>query len=90
MLRRQSALPHARFSMPDYVSALQANMSHPVDAYCARIARLTGTVEIIAHPSPARDPDFPSDMHYGPTPRFAESQYLIRVVDRLRQLGIAT
>ena len=90
LLRRQTKLPHARFSMPDYVSAIQACMSHSIDDYCARIARLNGTVEIIAHPSPARDPDFPSDMHYGPAQRYAETQYLLRVIDRLRELGITT
>ncbi len=89
-LRCQRKLPHDRFVMPDYVSAIQACMSLSIDDYCARIARLTGTVEIIVHPSPARDPDFPSDMHYGPAQRYAETQYLIRAIDRLRELGITT
>ena len=90
LLRRQRELRHAKFTMPDYVSAIQACMSLSVEDYCARIARLTGAVEIIAHPSPARDADFPSDMHYGTRQRYAETQYLIRVIDRLRELGIAT
>ena len=65
-------------------------MSQPVDDFCARVARLTGTVEIIAHPSPARDANFPPDMRYGTKQRYAETQYLIRAVDGLRQLGITT
>ncbi|MCY3779448.1 MAG: ChbG/HpnK family deacetylase [Chloroflexi bacterium] len=89
-LRRQRKRSNAGFAMPDYVSAIQACMSLSIEEYCARIARLTGIVEIVAHPAPARDPDFPSDMHYGPPQRYAETQYLIRAVDRLRQLGITT
>ena len=89
-LRAQTQSAEYAFSMPDFVSTIQANMSRPVDDYCARLARLTGTLELIAHPSPARDPDFPADMHYGPTPRYAETQYLVRVIDHLRELGITT
>ncbi len=89
-LRRQRKPSRASFVMSDYVSAIQACMSLPVDDYCARIARLSGAVEIIVHPSPARDPDFPADMRYGPAQRYSETQYLIRAVDRLRQLGITT
>ena len=47
-------------------------------------------VEIVVHPSPPRDPDFPSDMHYGPRQRYIETEYLMRALDRLRALGIAT
>lgn len=89
-LRRQRPLSAANFTMPDYISAIQACMSLSIDDFCARIARLTGAVEIIAHPSPARDPDFPADMHYGPPQRYAETQYLITAIDRLRELGITS
>ena len=78
----------APFDMPDYMTAIQANMSRPVEEFCGGIAGLEGTVEIIAHPGPARDPGFPADMNYGPSARFAETQYLIRAIDCLREGGL--
>ncbi len=90
LLRPQRPPPDVSFRLPDYVSAIQACMSLPLDEYCARLARLSGTVEVIAHPSPPRDPDFPTDMHYGVRPRYAETQVLIGLVDGLRRLGITT
>lgn len=89
LARPQRQSGPAGFTMPAYLTAIQANLSRPVEDFCARIAGLPGTVEIIAHPAPARDPDFPADMRYGPRQRDAETQYLMRAVDRLRQLGIA-
>ena len=88
--RAQRKPEHGAFAMPDYMTAIQSQVKRPLEAFCARIASLDGTVEIIAHPSPPRDPDFPSDMHYGPRQRYIETEYLIRAVDRLRELGIAT
>ena len=88
--RAQRKGDNCAFAMPDYMTAIQSHVGRPVDDFCARIAGLPGTVEIIVHPSPARDPDFPSDMHYGPRQRYIETQYLISAVDRLRELGIAT
>jgi len=88
--RAQRKNENSAFAMPDYMTAIQSQVSRPLEEFCARIAGLEGTVEIVAHPSPPRDPDFPVDMHYGPRQRYAETQYLIRAVDRLRQLGIAT
>ena len=49
---------------------------------------LSGTVEIVVHPAPRRDPDFPADWHYGIAPRRAETQFLIQAVDRLREMGV--
>ena len=89
-LRAQRQPQGCNFTMPDYMTALQANMSRPVEDFCARIARLQGTIEIVVHPSPASDPDFPALLEYGTSPRHAETEYLVRVIDRLRELGIAT
>lgn len=89
-LRAQRQSQQVNFSMPDFMTAIQANLSRPVDEYCARFVNLQGTVEVISHPSPPRDADFPADMRYGPPQRYAETQYLIRVIDRLRELGITT
>ncbi len=88
--RAQRKPENCAFAMPDYMTAIQSHVSRPVEEFCARIAALDGTVEIVVHPSPPRDPDFPSDMHYGPRQRTIETEFLIRAVDRLRQLGIAT
>ena len=87
-LRPQRKQQGYAFVMPDYVTAIQASMSLPVEEFCARIARLEGTVEIVVHPAPAVDPGFPASMDYGPAPRHAELQYLIKAVDRLRGLGL--
>lgn len=88
-LRRQQRRERHTFTMPDYVGAVQACSSLPVEKFCARIMRLDGTVEIVIHPAARRDPDFPADWHYGIAPRQAEIQYLVRAVNRLRDLGIA-
>ena len=74
------------FDMPDYMTAIQGHVSRPVEDFCARVASLQGKVEIIVHPSPSRDPDFPTDMHYGPAQRYAETQFLVQAIDRLREL----
>ena len=88
LLRRQRQMKDDAFSLPDYVTAIQANMKRSVEDFCARLARLNGTVEIVVHPAPRRDPDFPADWHYGLAPRRAETQFLIQAVDRLQELGI--
>ena len=88
-LRRQRRQERYNFAMPDYVTAIQACMSLSVEEFCKRLTRLSGTVEIVVHPSPASDPDFPATWHYGLAPRHAETQYLIQAVDRLRELGVA-
>lgn len=87
-LRRQRQRAKAAFTMPDYVTAIQAHLNHSVADFCARIARLSGVIEIVVHPAPRHDPDFPSDWHYGLAPRRAETQFLIEAVDRLRDMGI--
>ena len=87
-LRRQRQMENGAFTMPDYMTAVQANMKLSVADFCARIARLSGTIEIVVHPAPRHDPDFPADWHYGITPRRAETQFLIQAVDRLRDMGI--
>ena len=86
-LRRQRQPGNDAFNMPDYVTAIQACMKLSVEDFCARIARLRGTVEIVVHPAPRHDADFPADWHYGTAPRHAETQFLIRAVDRLREMG---
>ena len=88
-LRRQRQLGNKAFNMPDYVTAIQANMKLSVADFCARITCLSGTVEIVVHPAPRRDPDFPADWHYGLKPRHTETQFLIQAVDRLRDMGLA-
>lgn len=87
MLRRQKQ-GDSPFAMPDYMTAIQANMSNDLDEYCAKIAALDGTIEIVVHPAPAHDPAFPADIGYGVSERHAETQRLIQVVDRLRALGL--
>ncbi|MCY3833085.1 MAG: ChbG/HpnK family deacetylase [Chloroflexi bacterium] len=86
--RRQQRRERYTFTMPDYITAIQACLSQPVEKFCARVMRLSGTVEIVVHPAAPRDPDFPADWHYGITPRQAEIQYLVRAVNRLRELGV--
>lgn len=76
------------FTMPDHMTAIQGWMSRPVEDFCRRVAKLNGLVEIIVHPAPAQDPGFPVTMDYGPAPRYAESQFLIQAIDRLRDLGV--
>ena len=87
-LRRQRQPENRAFDMPEYVLAIQACMKLSVADFCARIARLGGTIEIVVHPAPRHDPDFPADWHYGIAPRRAETQFLIQAVDRLHDLGI--
>ena len=89
-LRAQRKSADCAFDMPDYMTAIQSQVRRPVEEFCDRIAGLEGTVEIVVHPSPPRDPDFPTDMHYGPRQRYLETEFLLRAVDRLRELGIAT
>ena len=87
--RAQRQASRQAFAMPDHVAAIQAWMSRPVEEFVSRVAGQDGLVEIVVHPSPARDPDFPISMDYGPAPRYAETQYLILALDRLRDLGVA-
>ena len=87
--RKQRKRQRQSFSMPDYITAIQGCISQPVEKFCARVTRLDGTVEIVVHPASRQDPDFPADWHYGIAPRRAETEYLVRAVDRLRELGAA-
>lgn len=87
-LRPQRKQERQPFVIPDYITAIQSSMKQPVAEFCSRIARLSGTVEIVVHPAPRHDPDFPADWHYGTAPRQAETQYLIQAVDRLREMGV--
>lgn len=89
LLRRQRQSQRYSFAMPDYMTGIQGWMKRPPSEFAMRVASLDGTVEIVAHPAPARDPDFPVDVEYGTEPRNAETQYLIRAVDALRALGVA-
>ena len=88
-LRRQRQAGYAAFNMPDYLTAIQGGMKLPVEDFCARIQGLSGAVEIVVHPAPQRDLDFPADWHYGLAPRRAETRFLIQAVDRLREMGFA-
>ena len=86
--RRLHQLSHEDFFMPDYVTAIQAWMSRPVQEFAERVASLSGRVEIVVHPGPAVDPDFPSSVGHGPAKRSQETAYLIAAVEALRQRGI--
>ena len=84
-------LPHMQkqsqryaFFMPDYVTGIQGWISRLPAEFADRVASLPGTVEIVAHPGLANDPDFPMSLSYGPAPRYAETQYLIEALDLLR------
>ncbi len=88
LLRKQRQSGRFTFAMPDYMTGVQSWMKRPPAEFAQRVARLEGTLEIVAHPSPAKDPDFPAGMDYGPRARFAETQYLIRAIDCLRERGI--
>ena len=88
LLRRQRRRELHAFALPDYITAIQSCMKLPVDEFCARIAGLRGTVEIVVHPAPLQDADFPADWHYGTAPRHGETQYLIQAVDCLREMGV--
>ncbi len=87
LLRAQRKDDRYRFAMPDYMIAIQAVMSQPVEDFCQAVMGLEGTLEIVVHPSPAADPDFPAGVEYDTAARLAEAEYLIKVVDRLRLLG---
>lgn len=88
LLRRQQASHRYNFSMPDYMTGIQGWMKRAPAEFARRIARLDGTIEIVVHPAPAEtDADFPSDMEYGPAPRYAEAQFLVCAIDQLRELG---
>ena len=86
LLRRQRQSKRFAFAMPDYMTGIQGWMKRPPQEFAERVARLDGRVEVVVHPAPAQDPDFPADMEYGPGPRHAETQYLIRAIDALREL----
>ena len=88
LLRKQKPSARYRFAMPDYMTGIQGWLRNPPQEFAERVAGLDGTVEIVAHPAPREDPDFPVDMDYGPAARHAEAQYLIQAVDHLRALGV--
>ena len=89
LLRKQAPSPRYRFAMPDYMTGVQSWLKRPPDEFSEKVARLNGTLEIVAHPAPRHDPHFPAGVEYGPAPRHAESQFLARAVDRLRALGVS-
>ena len=89
LLRPQRDTRRHIFRLPDYLTGIQNWMKRPAAEFAQRIARLDGTIEIVAHPAPRHDADFPSDIDYGNSPRHAETQYLVQVVDALRELGVA-
>ena len=86
--RPQQQSPYESFFMPDYVVAIQAWMKRPAQEFAERIAHLDGTVEIVVHPGPAPDPDFPAAVNHGPAPRNRETAYLILAMDALRRRGV--
>lgn len=88
LLRRQRSARRYNFAIPDYMTGIQGWMKRPPTELARQVARLDGTIEIVAHPAPARDPDFPDDIDYGVSERHAETQRLIQVVDCLRAQGI--
>ena len=88
LLRAQRRSPRYRFAMPDYMTGIQGWLKRPSVQFAQRVARLSGTVEIVAHPAPSQDPDFPAEMDYGTAPRHAEAQYLVRAIDQLQALGV--
>ncbi|MYI41571.1 MAG: ChbG/HpnK family deacetylase [Chloroflexi bacterium] len=89
LLRRQRSASRYNFSMPDYLAGVQGWMKHAPSEFARRVAQLDGTIEIVVHPAPAAtDDDFPSHIDYGPAPRYAEAQFLVRAIDHLRELGI--
>ncbi|MCY4146318.1 MAG: ChbG/HpnK family deacetylase [Chloroflexi bacterium] len=91
LLRRQRGTSRYSFFMPDYLTAVQRWMKRAPAEFARRIARLDGTIEIVVHPAPAEtDADFPADMEYGPAPRYAEAQFLVKAIDHMRKLGIAS
>ena len=60
--RQQRQSPDEDFFMPDYVVAIQAWMTRPAQEFAERVASLDGTVEIVVHPGPSPDSDFPADV----------------------------
>ena len=89
LLRKQRQSQRYSFAMPDYMTGIQGWMKQPPAEFARRVSQLEGSLEIVAHPAPASDPGFPADMDYGPAPRHAETQYLIRAIDALRDLNVA-
>ncbi len=85
---RQHPSPDEDFFMPDYITAIQAWMSRPVQDFAERVAALSGTIEIVVHPGPADDPDFPPGVEHGPAQRHRETVFLIAAVEALRRRGI--
>lgn len=86
--RKQAQSLRYAFFMPDYMTGIQGWISRTPAEFADRVASLTGTVEIVAHPGPAKDPDFPMHLSYGPKPRSAETEYLSEALDLLRERGI--
>lgn len=87
--RQQAQSQRYAFFMPDYVTGIQSWISRSPAEFAERVAALPGTVEVVAHPGPASDPDFPINLDYGPAPRYGETQFLIEALDLLQKQGIA-
>lgn len=87
--RKQTQSQRYAFFMPDYMTGIQGWISRSPAEFADRVASLPGSVEIVAHPGPPKDPDFPMSLSYGPAPRYAESQYLIEALELLGKQGLA-
>ncbi|MCY4018304.1 MAG: ChbG/HpnK family deacetylase [Chloroflexi bacterium] len=86
--RQQGQSQRYAFFMPDYMTGIQGWISRSPAEFADRVASLSGTVEIVAHPGTAKDPDFPMNLGYGPAPRYAETKYLIEALELLKERGI--
>ena len=87
--RKQAQSQRYSFFMPDYMTGIQGWISRAPAEFVDGVASLPGTVEIVAHPGTAKDPDFPMNLGYGPAPRYAETKYLIEALELLKERGIA-
>jgi len=73
------------FEILGYISPMKAWMGRSVSEYAGKLLELDGTVEIVVHPGNADDPTFPHAVDYGPSPRYDERQYLVALIDEIRQ-----
>lgn len=76
------------FEVPSYISLIQLWMGRGVSEYADKLLELEGTVEIIVHPSSTEDQTFPEDVEYGSALRYAEQEYLIKLIDHIRQTSV--
>jgi predicted glycoside hydrolase/deacetylase ChbG (UPF0249 family) len=76
------------FEVPSYISPMQSWMSRNVDLYAEKLLELEGTIEIVTHPSIAVDDTFPEDVEYGSALRYAEQEYLIRLVQQIKKASV--